>query len=154
MLESFNSIPLFNNLEPDQIALLRTLFENYTCPAETIIFKQGAPAVHLYLLLKGSVLIQYKPYDGPPITITRLSAGDVFGWSAVIGSPHYTSSIVSATDVRAIRIRGTDLRDLVNKHPETGQIILDQLAQVVSSRWKNSHSEVQSILKDRLKSEV
>ncbi len=151
MLESFSSIPLFQNLEPAQVALLRTLFENYSCPAETIIFKQGAPAVHLYLLLKGSVLIQYKPYDGPPITITRLSAGDVFGWSAVIGSPHYTSSIVSTSEVKAIRIRGTDLHDLVNEHPETGQIILDQLAQIVSSRWKNSHTEVQSILKGRLK---
>ena len=150
MLESFSRIPLFQNLEPAQTALIRTLFENFSCPPETLIFKQGAPAVHLYLLVKGTVQIQYKPYDGPPITITRLTAGDVFGWSAVIGSPHYTSSIVSASDVKAIRIRGMDLRKLVNEHPATGQIILDQLARVVSSRWKNSHTEVQSILKDRL----
>lgn len=146
MLESFTRIPFFQNLEPAQTALLRTLFENFSCPPETIIFKQGSPAVHLYLLIKGTVMIQYKPYDGPPITITHLSAGDVFGWSALIGSPHYTSSIVSTSDVKAIRIRGTDLRNLVNEYPTTGQIVLDQLARVVSSRWKNSHSHVQSIL--------
>ncbi len=151
MLESFTRIPLFQNLEPAQTALLRQLFENYSCAAETLIFKQGAPAVHLYLLLKGSVQIQYKPYDGPPITITHLSAGDVFGWSAVIGSPHYTSSIVSLSDVKAIRVRGEDLRKLVNENPVTGHIILDQLARVVSSRWKNSHAQVQSILKGGLK---
>jgi CRP-like cAMP-binding protein len=150
MLESFTRIPFFQNLEPAQTALIRTLFENFSCPPDTLIFKQGAPAVHLYLILTGTILIQYKPYDGPPITITRLSAGDVFGWSAVIGSPHYTSSIVSVSDVKAIRIRGIDLRSLVNEHPATGQIILDQLARVVSSRWKNSHTQVQSILKDGL----
>ncbi|MBI5963443.1 MAG: cyclic nucleotide-binding domain-containing protein [Chloroflexi bacterium] len=150
MLESFTRIPLFQNLEPAQTALLRPLFENYSCPAKTLIFKQGAPAVHLYLILKGSVQIQYKPYDGPPIMITHLSAGDVFGWSAVIGSPHYTSSIFSIADVKAIRVRGEDLRKLVNENPVTGQIILDQLARVVSSRWKNSHAQVQSILKGGL----
>jgi Fe-S cluster biogenesis protein NfuA len=52
--------------------------------------------------------------------------------------------------VKAVRIRGISLRNLVNEHPETGQIILDQLAQIVSSRWKNARTEVQSILKDRL----
>ncbi len=150
MFESFTRTPLFKNLEPAQTALLRTLFENFSCPTETMICKQGNPAIHLYLLLEGTVLIQYKPYDGPPITVTRLSSGDVFGWSAVIGSPHYTSSIISASDVKAVRIRGIRLRNLVNEHPETGQIILDQLAQVVSPRWKNAHTEVQSILKDRL----
>lgn len=150
MLESFTRIPLFQNLEPAQISILRTLFENYSCAPETLIFKQGAPAVHLYLILSGSVQIQYKPYDGPPITITHLSDGDIFGWSALVGSPHYTSSIVSETDVKAVRIRGLDLRELVNEHPETGRIILDQLAQGVSSRWKNADKQVQSILKTEL----
>jgi CRP-like cAMP-binding protein len=150
MLESISRIPLFQNLEPAQTALLRTLFENYSCPPETVIFKQGSPAVHLYLLLKGTVQIQYKPYDGPPITITHLSAGDVFGWSALIGSPHYTSSIVSTSEVKAVRIRGTDLRNLVNEHPTSGQIILEQLARVVSARWKNSHAQAQAILKSGL----
>jgi len=152
MLESFTSIPLFQNLEPSQTAVLRTLFENFSCPAETLIFKQGAPAVHLYMILKGKVQIQYKPYDGPPITLTHLSAGDVFGWSALVGSPHYTSSIVSTTDLKAIRIRGLELRNLVNENPVAGQIVLEQLAKGVSSRWKNSHSQVQSILKGGLSS--
>ena len=151
MLETLTSIPLFQNLEPAQIAVIRTLFENYSCPSETLIFKQGTPAVHLYLILSGSVQIQYKPYDGPPITITHLSEGDVFGWSALVGSPHYTSSIVSDTDIRAVRIRGLDLHDLVNEHPETGRIILDQLAQGVSSRLKNSHGQVQSLFEGGLK---
>jgi CRP-like cAMP-binding protein len=150
MLESLTCIPLFQNLEPAQTALISAFFENFSCPPETLIFKQGAPAVHLYMILKGTVQIQYKPYDGPPITITRLSTGDVFGWSAVIGSPYYTSSIISISEVKAIRIRGIDLQKLINEHPVTGHIILDQLARVVSSRWKNSHLQVQSILKNGL----
>ncbi len=146
MLESLPNIPLFQNLEPAQTALLKPLFEQFTCPLDTVVFKQGEPASYLYLLIKGEVAIQYKPYDGPPITLTRLRGGDVFGWSAVVGSTYYTSSIVSETHVEALRVRGNYLWALVREHPETGKIIMDHLASVVSSRWKNAPAQVQSLL--------
>ena len=147
MLESLPSLPLFEDLKPAQIELLKTLFEHFTCAAETFVFEQGDPAIYLYLLIKGEVAIRYKPYDGPPIILTRLASGDVFGWSAVIGSPKYTSSIVSETQIECVRIRDIDLRMLIREYPETGAIIIDRLARVVSARWKNAHAQVQLLLK-------
>ncbi len=146
MLESLTHIPLFQELEAEQFSQLEPLFEFYSCPAETVIFEQGDPAVHLYLILEGSVSIRYKPYDGELITLTHLRHGDAFGWSAVVGSPHYTSSIVSDTEMHAIRIRGTELWYLCLKYPETGRIVLNGLARVVSSRWKNADAQIQAIL--------
>jgi CRP-like cAMP-binding protein len=145
MLDSLNQIPLFQGLNSDQITLLKPLLEQYNCPAETVIFEQGAPAVFLYLLVKGEVAIRYKPYDGPTITLTRLKDGDVFGWSAVVGSPYYTSSIISETQIEAIRIRGSQLLKLFGEAPETGKIIMDRLANIVSPRWGNAQAQVQSL---------
>jgi CRP-like cAMP-binding protein len=147
MLDSLPYLPLFQDLTPNQIALLKPLFEQYACPSETVVFEQGDPATYLYLLIKGEISIRFKPYDGPPITLTRLHAGDVFGWSAVVGSTNYTSSIISESRIEAVRIRGKHLLNLVREHPETGEIIMDRLARVVSSRWKNAHAQVQSLLK-------
>jgi len=146
MRESLSNTPLFQNLEPAQITLLMPLFEKYTCPPDTTIFEQGDPASYLYYLLIGNVAIQYKPYDSSLITLTRLHSGDVFGWSAVIGSSHYTSSIISETQIEALRIKSTDLLNLISEHPETGKIIIDRIASVVSSRWKNAHAQVQALL--------
>ena len=154
MFEALYSIPLFKELEPAQIDLLKPLFEQFSCAPETVIFEQGDPASYLYLLIKGEVVIRYKPYDGPPITLTRLRAGDVFGWSAVIGSPNYTSSIVSETQLECIRIKNIDLRTLIREHPETGAIFIDRLAMVVSSRWKNAHAQVQSLLNSDRESQL
>jgi CRP-like cAMP-binding protein len=151
MIESLPYIPLFQDLDPAQTALLKPLFEQYTCPADTVIFEQGAPATYLYLLIKGGVAIRYKPYDSPPITLTRLRDGDVFGWSAVVGSPHYTSSIISESEIEAIRIRGSHLLKLFNDAPETGKVVMDRLARVVSSRWKNAQAQVQSLLNSNQK---
>ncbi|MBP6179754.1 MAG: cyclic nucleotide-binding domain-containing protein [Anaerolineales bacterium] len=146
MLDTIPYIPLFQNLPLDQVAVLKPLFEDFTCPANTVIFEQGDPASYMYLLISGEIAIRYKPYDGPAITLTRLRAGDVFGWSAVVGSKQYTSSIVSETEVRTIRIHGRDLVSLVENYPQTGEVIVDRLAQMVSSRWKNAYTQVQSLL--------
>jgi CRP/FNR family cyclic AMP-dependent transcriptional regulator len=146
MIESLQFIPLFKDLAPAQMDLLKPLFEQFTCPADTVIFEQDAPAVYLYLLIKGEVEIRYKPYDGPVITLTRLRDGDVFGWSAVVGSPHYTSSIISQSQIEAIRIRGNRLLKLFGEAPETGKIIMDRLARIVSPRWGNAQAQVQSLL--------
>lgn len=146
MFEPLPFIPLFQDLTPGQIVLLKPLFEQYTSLAGAAIFEQGDPATYLYLLIKGEVSIRYKPYDSPPITLTRLRAGDAFGWSAVVGSPKYTSSIISESQIEAVRIRGKHLLALVSEHPETGEVIMSRLAHIVSSRWKNAHAQVQSLL--------
>lgn len=146
MLESLTHIALFQDLEPEQLEQLEPLFEFYTCQPDTVVFEQGDPAIYLYLIMDGTVSIRYKPYDGDPITLTHLRPGDAFGWSSVVGSPQYTSTIVSDTSLQAIRIRGTRLWDLCAKHPETCEIVLDRLARVVSSRWENAHAQVHAIL--------
>lgn len=146
MLDPLPDIPLFQDLDSDQISLLKPLFEAFSCSEGTLILEQGKPATHLYLVVKGEVAIHYKPYDGPVITLTRLREGDVFGWSAVVGSPCYTSSIISETEMEAIRVRGSDLLKLLSESPETGRIVMDRLARVVSSRWENAHAQVQSLL--------
>ncbi|MBK7317838.1 hypothetical protein [Candidatus Villigracilis affinis] len=53
---------------------------------------------------------------------------------------------MSETEIETIRIRGSHLLALVRDHPETGKIIMDRLANVVSSRWKNARTQVQALL--------
>lgn len=146
MLHALSNVPFLQGLGADKLGLLEPLLEPYTCPSGTVIFEQGQPAHHLYLALRGAVEIRYKPYDGPALTVTRVGAGDVFGWSAVIGSAAYTSAAVCLKDLEAVRMRGSDLRALCTHEPETGKIILDRLARVVSSRWQDAHAQVHSLL--------
>ena len=114
-----------------------------------MIFKQGDEAEYLYLILRGTVTIQYKPYDGPIITISHLNAGEWFGWSSVIGGDTYTSDALSITDVDLLRILGADLRLLCVEYPTIGCSILEKLAEVVSPRWMNSREQIQDILQNK-----
>ena len=136
----------FNGLSQDQLELILPLFARYSAPAGTVIFKQGDEATHLYLVQAGSVAIQYKPYDGPIITLSHLQPGDIFGWSSVVGGETYTSDAISTADLDALRLLGSDLVKLCRDHPDTGSAILDRLATAVSPRWTYARQQIHSIL--------
>lgn len=147
MLDLLPPIPLFDNLDTEQSALLRDLFESFTCPPDTFIIEQGKPALYLYIILKGRADIRYKPYDGPDILLTRLKDGDVFGWSAAVGSKNYTSGVQSQSRLEAIRIRRDSLLELLARYPETGRIIVNRLALNVSPRWTNAHEQIEQLIR-------
>ena len=125
---------------------LQSLFEPFTCTAGTVVLQQGMPAIYLYLIVNGKVEISYKPYDGEAITVSHVEKGGLFGWSAVVGSPTYTSSAMAIKPLSAMRLRGSDLRQLCIDQPEAGKEIMANLATSVSARWSNASEQVQSLL--------
>ena len=104
--------------------------------------------MYLYVIQGGSVTIQYKPYDGPMITLSHLQAGEVFGWSAVVGAQTYTSDAISTSDADLLRLRGSDLVRLCAEHPDAGRAILERLAEAVSPRWTYARQQLQGILEN------
>lgn len=148
MFEAIQHISFLKGLEKDQLDLLVPLLEPFTASPEDVIFFQGDEANFLYLITRGTVAIRYKPYDGPQITLTHLGVGDVFGWSSVVGSASYTSTIVAETELEALRIQGLDLIRLCAEHPKSSYLILDKLAEVVSPRWKHAKAQIHQMLQD------
>jgi len=150
MFKTLDSIPLFKGVDDHILHLLEPLFEPYSCTAETVIFEQGDPALFLYLILDGTVEVNYKPYDGPPLTVTTLTPGNIVGWSAAIGNATYTSGAVCKEDCEAIRMSKRDLYNLCATEPEAGRIILSLLAESVSPRWQDAQSQIQVLLNNTL----
>lgn len=137
---------IFKNMKEQHVTLFQRLFERYSFRSGTVVVQQGAPADFLYLVISGKAQVSYKPYDGSPITVSHVGKDGLFGWSAVVGSPTYTSSVTATEDLETYRIRGNRLRHMCVEYPEAGRDFLERLANAVSSRWKNAHEQVKSIL--------
>lgn len=141
-----NRVAILEDLNEDMIEVLTPMFEVFSCQPGTVIFQQGDQAEFLYVVIDGKVDMSFKPYDGIPMTISHVDKGGLFGWSAVVGSDKYTSTAVAIENLEAYRVHGSDLRKFCGEHPEAGKVILERLADSVSSRWKDAHKQVQSIL--------
>lgn len=151
MFTDLNLVPAFEDLDDEYVDLLKPLFEPFSCYAGSIVLQQDTLAEYLYLILNGKVEISFKPYDGTPITISHVKKGGWFGWSAVVGSRKYTSSVIAIEELETIRIHGNELRKLCLDEPEAGKVVLERLADNVSSRWKDAHKQVKSILAKGMK---
>ena len=145
-LEKYSHLAFFNGMQAADIQLLEPYFAPQTWVAGTVIFEQDDYAEYLYLVVSGEVTIHFKPHDGPIMTVTHVQPGGIFGWSAAMNNPAYTSGAVCSLDSEVLRIRGTDLRALCEKNPELGKIILDRLAGVIAERKQIQQGSVSSIL--------
>jgi CRP-like cAMP-binding protein len=146
MFQLISSVPIFKGIEPRHLEILKLRFEFFSCPPGRIIFNQGDAADYLYIILHGILVIRYKPYDGPEMTLTQLQEGSACGWSAVIGKPSYTTTVISKGKLEALRIKGNELRNICKQYPETGEVVLDRLASSVSNRWKDANLQIRQIL--------
>jgi CRP/FNR family transcriptional regulator, cyclic AMP receptor protein len=145
-LEKYGQLAFFMGMQPADLQVLAPYFAPQTWVAGTVIFEQADYAEYLYLVVRGEVTIRYKPHDGPVMIVTRVQPGGIFGWSAAMNNPAYTSGAVCSLDSEVLRIRGTDLRTICEKHPELGKIILERLSGVIAERKHNQQGAVTSIL--------
>jgi CRP-like cAMP-binding protein len=152
--EVLKGLPLCQDFTAEQLDLMRPIFIYCQEPCGTVLFEQGDPAEYLYLIIEGEVYIQYKPYDGPALTVARIGPTGVVGWSAALGSLFYSSSAVCATDCQMMCLRGRDLHNLCAEHPETGEIVLQRLANIISERLRNTHPQVMAMLEQSLRIRV
>ena len=113
------------------------------------IFDQDTAAEFMYLLCEGTVEIVFNPDDGPPMRVTTIYQGGIFGWSAAMGTFLYTSGAECKEDCRTLKMRGSDLNLITKKYPDLGSLLLDRLAAVVSERWESRQTQINSMLKKR-----
>ena len=144
--QDFAQLSIFSGLNDEQISQLSPYMVECHFKRNQVIFEQGQRADHLYILLAGEVTVNYKPYDGPALTVARIEPGGVFGWSAALGRDIYTSGAVAVQDSLAYRMRGNNLAVLCDQHHDTGMILLDRLAGVIAERLRGSHTQVLGIL--------
>jgi CRP-like cAMP-binding protein len=154
LTDVFDQMPLFQDLNQAHTDVLRGYFIPLECHAGTVLFRQGDPAEYVYLVVAGEVSIRYKPEDGEDIHVTRVRAGGVVGWSALIGRRSYTSSAACSEFTQMLRVRCTDLQYLQEQYPEIGQIVRDRLAGVIAERIRGTHPQVVALLENGLWSSV
>jgi CRP-like cAMP-binding protein len=145
-MELIERFALIEDFTEDQVEMLKPLIFDVLYETDQVIFNQGDKADYLYFVLDGSVSIQFKPEDGPVLTVSEVGQGGVFGWSSALGSSRYTSSAVCTESGHFIRMEGEKLKNLCQEHPETGILILNRLASVIAQRLRGTHEQVVELL--------
>jgi hypothetical protein len=81
----------------------RTLIEEEFGPGE-IVFNEGEPGRHLYVIKAGTVQVLVKAPDGAQRLVNELGPGDHFGEMALLGNVPRNATIRTVTRVQALKM--------------------------------------------------
>ncbi|MEK7441165.1 MAG: cyclic nucleotide-binding domain-containing protein [Chloroflexota bacterium] len=146
LAEELSHFPLFKDLTHEQINKLAPIFWRVTLADGETIFSQGDEARSVYVIESGEVVLRFFPEDGGSVDIERITKDGVFGWSAALGRPHYTSSAICLTSVKAIATNGSDLRRVMRGDKKMSAILIERMAQVVAHRLNSFRSQLKALL--------
>ena len=145
-VSKFRYLPIFRDIPAEELEQIGTMFELKQIIAGETIFHQGDEAKNLFILLTGKVSIRYKPYDGPPLTISSIIPGWVFGWSAALGRETYTSEAFALLPGSAFGLSKEHLLEICNRNDEAGIIFLDRLTSIIADRLNQTPKQILSVL--------
>jgi CRP-like cAMP-binding protein len=135
-------IELFKGIDNEVMNAIADICSEKSYANGTVLFEKNEEANRLYILVEGTVKLRIT--NGGTLTYSLSDQGDIFGWSCMVESGHYTASGVCATDLKALEIRREAMDKIFDAHPHAGIKILKRLAGVFSKRISNSYQDLLS----------
>ena len=102
-----------------------------------VIFNEGAEARKFYLVEEGRVAVESLLDRGMRFPISVVSAGQAFGWSALVPPHLYTATVVALSNLRVIAIERERLLTQMQANTSFGLTIMQNVASIISSRLRS-----------------
>ncbi len=139
-LQELLAMPLFAGLSEEQVGRIAAQGREITCKRGEILFHEGDPAGHLYILLEGQVSLRVHLTSRPEsVTVAVLKQpGQAFGWSGIVPPYHYTATALCDTACRLFALEGKAFMAELEKDPGMGFQVMRHVAEVIASRLRNA----------------
>lgn len=117
-VELLKSVPLFSDLEGEELERFSQVAVPRTFPAGTRVFHEGDSSDACYIVKDGSFRVTREHSDGRAITLATLGPGEIFGELAMLDGDRRSASAEALTDGELLALPAGDVRALLSRHPE------------------------------------
>jgi CRP/FNR family transcriptional regulator, cyclic AMP receptor protein len=112
------SVPLFADLEEEELERFSRVAVPRSFPAGTRVFHEGDRSDACYIVREGSFRVTREHSDGRAITLATLGPGEVFGELAMLDGDTRSASAEALSDGELLALPAVDVRSLLARHPE------------------------------------
>jgi len=146
--ELLRRFPFFGFLNDTQLKAVAMLSEELEFEKDTTVFETDQPADALYVMVEGSIDLNYKVIDreDPRIVkeffISELNPGDIFGLSALLEPFKYTMIAKVNAPSKGIRIEATGLRTLEEADARLQAGLMQAVAKAVMERLNDTRVQL------------
>jgi HEAT repeat protein len=133
-LLALKRVPLFENLNLDQLdAVLRLARDATYLPGEVIV-GEGDPGGELFVLIEGSAEAWLDYRGARPQQLSTMPTGSYFGEMAILDDEPRSATVVASEATRLLALDGDSLKELLREMPE----IALELLRVMTARVRAS----------------
>jgi len=135
LLEILHRVPLFSELNAQELACLERLVKTRQVDKKNIIVQENDPGDSLFIVLEGMVKISSYTADGKEVVLALLGKGAFFGEMSLLDRQPRSATVTTMEPSRLAQISRHDLDPLLLEQP---QITLKLLTEVVARLRKTS----------------
>jgi CRP/FNR family transcriptional regulator, cyclic AMP receptor protein len=143
--EVLRRYPYFACVSEETLKELAMIASEQFVPAATVLFREGDPADHLSIILKGEVNIQYELGTGELRTVDTLVDGDLLCWSALIEPYNVTAMGTTTKDTEVASIDAAKLRAFCDSDPRLGYCLTRQVAKLLAHRLEGARVQLAAV---------
>lgn len=138
--KELKEVGLFEDISDEQRATIATIGEEMDFAQGAFIFREGAHAEYIYVLLEGKVTIRVHLTSRPEnLTVSVINKPyQAFGWSGVVSPNHFTASALCESDCRVFAIPGNEFMEMLGEDPVAGFLIMCKISEMISSRLRST----------------
>ena len=133
----FKQKDLLTGMDKHFIKELMEMMEKKSYKKGTFVFHEGNHASRFYMLLKGRIRLTVGTAGQVVFTISH--AGEVFGWSSLLGRSNYAASAECTESTKLLRIDRVKFNMILEKDPANGLILIKRLAGMLGHRLNKAY---------------
>jgi len=121
------NVPIFQNLDTDQIARVKRLIRQRTLSSGEVLFREGDFSNRLIIIRTGSLKLVRYGSDGQQFLLETLFPGDFYGGDQLFSESHCRETGIAGDNLGICTIGSSDIRSLMLSDPHIGLRVMTYL---------------------------
>ena len=143
--DTLRSQSIFSDLSNEEIEQVASLSEYMIVDADTELMHEKQQVNKVYIVLNGELESSVTLDNGRRVTGEQFTAGDSFGWSAIVIEEVGFMTVKALSDSLVLAIGSECLKPILSKH----ESLIQQFTEIVTSRMQNIDKARSAANRDR-----
>jgi CRP-like cAMP-binding protein len=137
---------LFSGLDAGSLLKLGGILRELKAAPGDVLIRAGEQSNdRVFLILRGDATVRLPLFEGGEQRVAKLSAGAVFGETALLGIPARTASVRAETELACLCFAAADFDRLTADYPQIKITVLNNLATELASKLSQSNQLIRAL---------
>ena len=145
-IELLRTIPIFQDLAPDELGRISELCEERRYESGAYVFHEGEPGNRLFVIAEGEVRISRQIPGAGEEALAVLKPGALFGEMAVFDKSERSTDAIAHTALTLFTISRPEFEMLLEFNRELGIKVLWAVIRMLSGRLRSTNDSLKTFL--------